>query len=416
MRQPTINEVFIPGGMPQTTYVSREHLGIEASVEEWSQGPHTSLLSVSGPTKTGKTVLLKRFFPEALWLSGGALETAEELWESVCDTLEVFTDHDLSASSSDQQTKTGNATVSAGVAQAGGLISDTGSSQRTLSRSRRRSNKSAAREALRLNKPTLIIDDFHYLESDEQIKIIRGVKDLVFEGLPVILVSVPHRAFDAVRVEKEMTGRLDNISLGNWDNQDLEDIARKGFSALSLNFTSETISRLATESFGSPHLMQTHCLALGRIAQPGDEDGLELDWDAFFRARAGAASKTAFDLLKQGPRQRNDRNVRVLKNGIETDIYGAVLSAIAHTGPMTSMQYEDVRAALRKVLESDLPQRHEITNILDQMTRIARDKIAGEPVIEYDNEYSTLYIADPFFAYYLRWAPDSSKELNIETR
>src|SRR5699024_2660118 len=208
------NEVFIPGGMPQTTYVSREHLGIEASVEEWSQGPHTSLLSVSGPTKTGKTVLLKRFFPEALWLSGGALETAEELWESVCDTLEVFTDHDLSASSSDQQTKTGNATVSAGVAQAGGLISDTGSSPPTLSRSRRRSNQSAAREALRLNKPTLISDDFHYLESDELIKIIRGVKELVSEGLPVMLASVPDRAFDAVRVGEVMTGRLGNMSSG----------------------------------------------------------------------------------------------------------------------------------------------------------------------------------------------------------
>ncbi len=80
------------------------------------------------------------------------------------------------------------------------------------------------------------------------------------------------------------------------------------------------------------------------------------------------------------------------------------------------MQYEDLRGALRKVLESDLPQRHEITNILDQMTKIAREKIAGEPVLEYDNEYSTLYIADPFFAYYLRWAPDSSKELGVGSR
>ncbi|WP_210602536.1 hypothetical protein [Brevibacterium oceani] len=277
-----INEVFIPGGMPRTTYVKREHLGIEERVEEWAEGPHTSLLSVSGPTKTGKTVLLKRFFPEALWLSGGAIDTAEELWEFICDQLEVFTDHGLSANVGNEYSASGNASINAGVARTGGDISNVDSSQRTASRGRKRSNKSAAREALRESKLTLIVDDFHYLASEEQVKIIRGVKDLVFEGLPVILVSVPHRAFDAVRVEKEMTGRLDNISLGNWVDEDLEAIALKGFSALSMDFSDKTSSRLATESFGSPHLMQTHCLALGRLAQKEAAQEHDIEWGEFF--------------------------------------------------------------------------------------------------------------------------------------
>ena len=52
---------------------------------------------------------------------------------------------------------------------------------------------------------------------------------------------------------------------------------------------------------------------------------------------------------------------------------------------------------------SDEPQKHEVTRVLDEMTRIAREQIDGEPVVDYDGELATLYISDPYFAYWLRW-------------
>jgi hypothetical protein len=370
---------------------------------------------VSGPTKTGKTVLLKRFFRDAVWLSGGAIETADEFWEAVGDELEVFTSHDLGVSGTKESSTDLQAGLNAGVVTGGGNIGDSSATQRSVGRGRVRPAKAAARAALQEQMPVVIIDDFHYIPQDEQVRIIRALKDLVFDGLPVILIAVPHRAYDAVRVEKEMTGRVENIPLGQWDEKDLSMIGRLGFSALSLPVSTESVNRFAAESFGSPHLMQTHCLAWARELQKNGPMN-EPDWEPFFRARAAAASKNAFDLLKQGPRQRNDRNIRLLKDGLKTDIYGAVLAAISSTGPRTSLQYEEIRTALRNILASDLPQRHEITNILEQMTRISREKIVGEPVLEYDSEYSTLYIADPFFAYYLRWAPESMKELAIRER
>ncbi len=54
---------------------------------------------------------------------------------------------------------------------------------------------------------------------------------------------------------------------------------------------------------------------------------------------------------------------------------------------------------------SEPPARHEITRVLEEMSRIGREQIDGEPVVDYDEELSTLHISDPFFAYYLRWAP-----------
>ena len=83
-----------------------------------------------------------------------------------------------------------------------------------------------------------------------------------------------------------------------------------------------------------------------------------------------------------------------------------MLAAIAETGPLTELTYEQLRAAIRSVIEEP-PQRHEVTRVLEEMARISRDNIEGEPVLDYDTELSTLYIADPFFAYFLRWGRGS---------
>jgi hypothetical protein len=92
-----------------------------------------------------------------------------------------------------------------------------------------------------------------------------------------------------------------------------------------------------------------------------------------------------------------------LKDSSVTDIYGAVLAAIAHTGPLTQITYVELRTALRAVLADDPPSQQEVTRVLQEMSKIARERIEGEPVVDYDTELETLHISDPFFAYYLRW-------------
>lgn len=410
------DDVFIPGGLPEETYVSRGHLNLEDDLSDWLNSRQKPLLSVSGPTKSGKTVLIRKLIAKPILLSGGALDTASDFWSTICDELEVFTDHalEVNAGQSDGFEVSGGA--SAGFVQGNASGSSERFVDRSITRGRASDPRAAARKALRLTDRTVFIDDFHYIPPKEQTAIVRGLKDLIFDGLGVVVASVPHRAYDVVRVEKEMTGRVQQLDVEQWSGDDLRLIAVQGFSALGVTVPEEIVGRLAEESFGSPHLMQTHCLNLCK-ANRVDRELLPVfqapDWQGFFEQQASATSKSAFDLLKTGPRQRKDRLPRDLRSGITTDIYGAVLAAIAHTGPQTSLVYEEIRSALREVLSSELPQRHEVTNVLEQMTDIAKNKIDGEPVIEYDAEYSTLHLVDPYFAYYLRWAPPSLKNIEV---
>lgn len=409
------DDVFIPGGLPDTTYVPREHLSLEAHLIDWLDGRQKPLLSVSGPTKSGKTVLIRKVIDNPIGLSGGAIDTADDFWAAICDELEVFTDHTLSAGAGEKDSFSVKGGANAGFLNAEASGTSDKSIDRGVTRSRAASPRSAARKALKTAERIIFIDDFHYIDSEEQLLIVRGLKDLIFDGLGVVVAAVPHRAYDVVRVEKEMTGRVSPMSVVPWEERDLQEIASKGFRALGVTVSASAVKRMAEESFGSPHLMQTHCLNLCKLNR---EDGqlrtkfVEPEWRAFFEEHASATSKSAFDLLKAGP-PRSNRNPRTLTSGVVTDIYGAVLQAIAATGPRTTLPYEDLRGSLRDVLATDLPQRHEITNVLEQMTRIAREEIEGEPVLEYDTNYSTLHLVDPYFAYYLRWAPPSLKDIAV---
>lgn len=415
---PRPDEVFIPGGLPAETYVSRAHLGLEGQLERWIDRSQRPMLSVSGPTKSGKTVLIKKFVPDSrsIWLSGGAIDSADDFWEAICEELELFTEHTLSATQGKAAQREVSGGLDAGVVSASGRDGSTDSHGSSISRTRNARPRSAARRALRGSAVTIVIDDFHYIDSAQQLRIVRGLKDLIFDGLGVVVAAVPHRAYDVVRVEKEMTGRVEPLDVSQWQDDDLALIASQGFAALGVSVPSGVVPRLVDESFGSPHLMQMHCLNLcfdNQVKGIVSEVLAEPDWPAFFERQALATSKSAFDLLKTGPRTRTDRMVRTLKSGIETDIYGAVLAAVEATGPRTSLVYEEIRASLREILASELPQRHEITNVLEQMTTIAKTKIEGEPVLEYDAEYSTLHLVDPFFAYYLRWATAESKDITV---
>lgn len=84
------------------------------------------------------------------------------------------------------------------------------------------------------------------------------------------------------------------------------------------------------------------------------------------------------------------------------DIYHLVLAAIAHTGPKTTISDNELRDSIRAIMAGDPPASHEVTRVLDQMTEIAR-KGKGEPVVDHMSDERTLHIADPFFAYYLKW-------------
>lgn len=410
-----VAEIFISGGLPTVTYNPRTHLNLEGKLVEYIETGY-KLISITGPTKSGKTVLCTKLIPEdkCVFLSGGAIANENDFWESILNELDVDIDDSTTSSetSSNEETDEIQGGISFPFVNLGGKTSDKESTSSGNSKStyKVRSMKLTALKSLQEMNIALLIDDFHYISSDLQQTIIRSLKQPIFRGLRVIILAVPHRAFDALKVEAEMTGRVIQLPISLWNEEELEEIAETGFSKLNVACSSEIIKRLANESYGSPHLMQEFCFRICKLNNINETvvgpafDIPEPNFDTFFNDIVSTiSSKVAFERLARGPRQRADRVQRELSNGKVVDIYTATLHGIAETGPKTEISYEELRTSLKKVLSENVPQGHEITRVLSKMDEIAKEELHGEPVIDWDKENTKLYVADPFFAFYLKW-------------
>lgn len=207
-----------------------------------------------------------------------------------------------------------------------------------------------------------------------------------------------------------MTGRILSVEVPRWSETELNFIPETGFPKLYGTISDDLTERLAREAIGSPHLMQEFCRAICRAHNVTESfDGRPADLpserlDRIFRETAETIGRPIFEKLARGPRQRSDRIQRELKTGGTVDIYGLVLHALAHLRPdLITLEYEDLRSAIRDVSAKDPPQLHEVARVLKHMSDIAATDQSSTPVIDFDEEEKRLHVTDPFFAFYLRW-------------
>lgn len=414
------NEVFVVGGQPTITYNPRPALGLDQRVRDYLD-ERGRILCVTGPTKSGKTVLVRQVIPQSVRVSGGSVKSVDDFWVELADGCEAFTQegYDESVESTDEssdQITGGVKPYGVGVEGATRQAARESRSQRH-SQSRTRDLRRAAAEELRKTGVTVVVDDFHHIPAAVQRQIVRGIKDLVFDRVPFVFIAVPHHAADVVRAEPEMQGRVEHLRVIPWTEEELGEIATKGFDALNIDMPPEMSQRMARESYGSPHLMQNFCLQICK-ANEIRATLAERSWmggeanDHFFRTVAETGDVDAtYQRLAQGPRPRTDRMQRRLKAGETTDIYGIVLRAIADTGPEQELKWFDIREAMRRIMSDNPPSQQEVTRVVERISKIARDLVldekgelaVGDPVIDFDSALWIVHVADPFFAFHLRW-------------
>lgn len=409
------SKVFVPGGMPQQTYVERTEGSLRNKLAS-AKDNLCKLVTLTGQTKSGKTVLTQKVFPELeednIWINGGSIAEENDIWEQIINNIDGWTtvEQSQSTSSSNNLSAKGSTEANALVWKGKGELAAQRGEARSKNNktSRSISSKSAAIQAIQGSNLSIIFDDFHYLDRSLQGTFVRAIKPLVFHGVPVVLIVIPHRRYDAIKVEREITGRLEDINIPYWEKEELIEIPNIGFKLLNVDVNNSVLNRFADEALGSPHLMQEFCRTLCKkqdINETLDRKIIihSID-DSLFREVGNSTGKTIFDKLATGPRQRSDRIQRKLKDNTEVDIYKVVLFALAKIAPgMQTVQYEDLRAAIRDILKDSIPQAHEVSRVLDKMSEIASSDEASTPVIDWEKEEQKLHITDPFFAFYLKW-------------
>src|SRR5438270_1729155 len=89
---PHRDEVFVAGGQPTYTYVERTGEHVELKFARAIATPN-QIVSLSGPTKTGKTVLCRRILGDRqfVWIDGGQVGSGDDFWKRVAFELNLPT-------------------------------------------------------------------------------------------------------------------------------------------------------------------------------------------------------------------------------------------------------------------------------------------------------------------------------------
>jgi hypothetical protein len=239
------------------------------------------------------------------------------------------------------------------------------------------------------------------------------LKEAVRLGVKTCVAAVRHRGDDVVRANPELRGRVGTIDLDYWGQDELAQIALKGFNALRAKLPESAIKTMVEEAAGSPQLMQQICLttcfqlhlreesAEMRIV-PLTDEGLHA---IFEQASSTTNFRSLVDVLDAGPKTRGvERKLYKFKDGTEGDVYRCVMKAVSSNPPSLSFKYDELVKRIEAVCANEVPVGSSITGTCLHMTKLALEKFPSERAIDWDEQKQILDIPDPYLLFYLRWS------------
>lgn len=415
-----VTEIFTPSDFPVHTYVKRDEDRMEERLREALATPG-EIVSISGPSKSGKTVLIEQVAgrDNLISVTGAGLSEVADLWERVLDWMEAPVASVTASATSVGASASGGA--KGGVTlpllcsvAAEGSATVSGNRTSTTTHTKGRGGVSQVVRELGDSSYVLLIDDYHYMPGPVQAEVAKQIKEAARRGVKIVTASVPHRSDDVVRSNPELRGRVRAIDTKPWKANELYQIARLGFAAAGVVVPDSIMRQFAAEASESPQLMQAICLQLcfnlkhyetkPSVLRPDISDQ---NVRAVFEE---TSTRTDFASLIRsmhaGPKVRGtERKEYELSDGSRGDVYRALLVALRSDPPLLNFHWNDLSRRIQQTCRPDSPQAASISTACAQITRIARDMYPTQRVIDWEGDPANiLSIEDPYFLFYLRWS------------
>lgn len=414
-----IGDVFKPNALPDHTYVDRRIDEYGDTYTEQLQkallNPGT-LIAITGASKSGKTVLCHKAIRNTIIdLSASQIESREDFWNQIGEQLELPDEVQIKTSQSENDVEktqiTGELSIKIAKINISAGKDNTGSKGNEISHRILRSQSSMMKYIID-NDFVLVIDDFHYASEDIQLYIARTIKTYLINGLKVIILSLPHRADDAIRLNPDLIGRTSFIEIAPWSIDELKEIGLKGFPLLNIAVDDVVLEHMAVESISSPQLMQDICFNLAYRMEKNKAATVSREMVAVALRETVKKHKQVYShVLKaalEGPAQgKNKRTHYLLKNGRQVDIYMLLLISISSDPPELSLPVQEIQRRFSNLLAENnakQPRSIDISNVVKNIKNIMKERAKNLDTIDW--KAKTLYILDSFLLFYLRCSDD----------
>jgi hypothetical protein len=197
------SEVFTPNDFPAWTYVERRQ-DFDRQVFLGLKTPNI-IISISGPSKSGKSVLLQKVVGRdyLIRIFGPQVTETDGVWSAVLDWIGAPT----SSTAQDTQSSTDTSTIggqgSLSLPAVGGISGKTESTSGATTAASKASTfgRSGMRQVQReiaSSDYVVFVDDFHYMPRELQVEVAKQLKAATELGIKICTASVPHRSDDVV--------------------------------------------------------------------------------------------------------------------------------------------------------------------------------------------------------------------------
>ena len=380
------SEVFKPGTYPEMTYVSRESKGTKYTYEERLQQSLAIdgyLTYIVGPSKIGKTVLCEKVIGAAnmVCMSGNDFSKEKDFWSGIGKKVGISTE--------------------AAVSEESAAFSETEQKSITVTKNYF-VTKDKVIDYFKKNDKVLVLDDFHYAPPEIQYDIACQLKEVIRMGFKAVVVSLPYRSDDAIRLNPDLTGRILVIEIEPWKTEELEEIAKKGFGKLQIQVGQSLIARMAKESIHSPQLMQSICLNIGLL--PDSSDTIT-DEDIEESCRFTCMNLPYGDVvrvLKAGPSTRGQQRLQyTLSDGSKRDIYGLILKVLSDNPPLVELSIEELMERIKNSAPENMITTKKVRDSLKNWQKLLETLGSLYQVLEWKDD--TIHVLDNIFLFYIRW-------------
>ena len=380
------SKVFKPGTYPEMTYVSRESKGTKYTYEERLQQSLAIdgyLTYIVGPSKIGKTVLCEKVIGAAnmVCMSGNDFSKEKDFWSGIGKKVGI--------------------SMEAAVSEESAAFSETEQKSITVTKNYF-VTKDKVIDYFKKNDKVLVLDDFHYAPPEIQYDIACQLKEVIRMGFKAVVVSLPYRSDDAIRLNPDLTGRILVIEIEPWKTEELEEIAKKGFGKLQIQVRQSLIARMAKESIHSPQLMQSICLNIGLLPDSNDTITDEVIEESCRFTCMNLPYGDVVRVLKAGPSTRGQQRLQyTLSDGSKRDIYGLILKVLSDNPPLVELSIEELMERIKNSAPENMITTKKVRDSLKNWQKLLETLGSLYQVLEWKDD--TIHVLDNMFLFYIRW-------------
>lgn len=287
-------------------------------------------IAIRGPSKSGKSWLRQRIIENAITVQCRLGFTTTDIYKQALSELDIEISISEKVASQASSSLEASANVKAiGVASLAGKASTSQQSQNETTKQKIGKDITDLKfiaHTIKQSNRRLVIEDLHYLSSNQRNILAHELKTLWDYGCFVIVVGVWGQANLLVHCNQDLSGRLEELSI-EWMPDDLRSIFDKGGRALNIHISRDIQNKAIVDCFGNSGLLQR--LTLRLLDEAGIEEEQDLEHVISDPSLYEAAAMAVADQLN-GVYQKFAERVAsgIRKRSEATGIYAHAMAAI----------------------------------------------------------------------------------------